>query len=95
MLTHSNSDTTLRWSRLRQDIGVIAWSSFLAACFGAMLFFAYFDPVLLAHDDQPPSWLADRMTGYALGFFFFWLITAVTGILVAYLLDSGSRDGLP
>jgi hypothetical protein len=80
-----------RWLRFRQDLGVLLWSSFLAACVATMFFFAYFDPVLLAADDSPPGWLADRQTGYAVGFFFFWAVCTIAGLLTAYLIDT--RDG--
>lgn len=73
---------------LRQDAGAFLWSSFLAACLATMVFFAFFDPLLLAHDDAPPAWLADRMTGYAVGFFFFWFVCAVAAVLTAYLIDT-------
>ena len=79
------------WPRLRQDLGVILWCSFLAACFATMLFFAIFDPIYLKYDDDPPSWLAARRTGYALGFFFFWLTTAVAAALTAWLVDTRNR----
>lgn len=90
--TEPAEKSTKPWSRLKRDIGVIVWCSFLAAALASLLFFAYFDPQLLAHDDAPPRWLADRMSGYASGFFFFWLIAAVSGGLVAYLLDSLSEQ---
>lgn len=76
------------WSQLKRDFGVVVWSSFLAGSAGTMIFFAYFDPLLLTHDDAPPAWLSDRMFAYAVGFFFFWLIAAAAGALVAYLLDT-------
>jgi hypothetical protein len=72
----------------REGLGVILWASFLAACAGTMLFFALFDPALLAHDDAPPSWLADRMTGYAIGFFFFWALCTIASFLTAYLIET-------
>jgi hypothetical protein len=75
-----------RW--LRRDIGPVLWSAFLAACIATMLFFALFDPILLMHDDAPPPWLADRRTGYALGFFFFWLMTTIAALLAAWLIDT-------
>ena len=78
------------WSWLRRDVGPVLWSAFLAACFGTMLFFALFDPVLLMHDEAPPAWLADRRTAYALGFFFFWLMTTVAASLTAWLIDTRS-----
>lgn len=78
------------WSRLRQDIGAVLWSAFLAACLATMLFFAVFDPLLLARDSDPPRWLADRKTGYTMGFFFFWLVTTVSALLTAWLIDTRS-----
>ena len=64
---------------------MLLWASFLAACVATLFFFAYFDPVLLAHDVAPPAWLADRMTGYAVGFFFFWAVCTIASFLTAYL----------
>lgn len=92
--TQLETDTPTVWSRLRQDIGVIVWCSFLAACFATMLFFAIFDPIYLKHDDDPPAWLADRRTGYALGFFFFWLTSLIAAALTAWLVDTRSNDGV-
>jgi hypothetical protein len=83
------------WSRLRQDAGALLWSSFLAACVGTVLFFAYFDPMLLADDARPPHWLADRMTGYAIGFFFFWLVCAIAAFLTAWLIDTRAQGNAP
>jgi hypothetical protein len=80
------------WSRLRQDIGAILWCSFLAACLATMLFFAVFAPIYLKRDDNPPIWLADRRTGYAVGFFFFWLTSAVAAALTAWLVDTRSTS---
>jgi hypothetical protein len=76
------------WSHRRQEVGVIVWSSFLAACFATMVFFAYFDPMLLGNDADPPEWLSSSMAGYAFGFFFFWIVTALSAWLTAYLLDT-------
>jgi hypothetical protein len=73
---------------LRQDLGVLLWASFLGACAGTLLFFAYLDPLLLSHDEAPPAWLADRMTGYTVGFFFFWAICTVASLLTAYLIET-------
>lgn len=83
-------DTPKAWSRLRQDVGIVVWAGFLAACLATMLFFAVFDPVLLARDESPPAWLADRRTGYAIGFFFFWLTTLAAAALAALLIDTRS-----
>jgi hypothetical protein len=84
-------DVTTR-SRLLQDAGVLLWSSFLAACVATMVFFAYFDPLLMREDHAPPSWLADRMSAYTAGFFFFWIVCAIASSLTAWLIDTRERD---
>jgi hypothetical protein len=89
----SDEDRPAPWSRVRQDVGAVVWSSFLAACLATMLFFAAFDPLLLASDDNPPWWLESRMTGYGIGFFFFWFVCAVAGFLTSALLHSGAASG--
>lgn len=76
------------WTNLREDIGVVVWSSFLAACLATLLFFAYFDPLLLGDDQDPPRWLGSRMAGYGLGFFFFWAMTMVSAALTSFLIDT-------
>jgi hypothetical protein len=95
MSTHADSPKARRrtWPRFREDLGVLLWASFLAASVATMFFFAYFDPVLLAHDVAPPAWLADRMTGYAVGFFFFWGVCTIASFLTAYLIDTRSAEG--
>jgi hypothetical protein len=84
-----------RWPIPARDVGLLLWAAFLAACVGTMVFFAFFDPVLLARDATPPRWLADRMTGYACGFFFFWGLCSVAAFLTAFMIDTqtAARDG--
>ena len=55
-LEHPNPHAR-RWPMMRRDVAILLWASFLAACVATMLFFAMFDPLLLAHDDTPPRWL--------------------------------------
>jgi hypothetical protein len=62
------------------------WAGFLSACFATMLFFACFDPQQLFDADPWPSWLADRRSGYALGFFFFWAMSTLAGGLSTWLI---------
>lgn len=91
MNTLDPNDPTIEpqpWSRRAQDVAAVAWSGFLAACLGTFIFFAFFDPQLLADDLHPPKWLMNRMTGYAVGFFFFWFVATVAAALTAYLLES-------
>jgi len=75
-------------ARIRIDTGIVIWASFLAACIGTMVFFALFDPLLLADDIAPPAWLRDRMTAYTIGFFFFWLVSGLASAFTAFLVDT-------
>src|SRR5512139_2094852 len=75
----------VRWPRLRQDVAIVTWLSFLVVSVATMICFAFIDPVLVGNDDYPPPAFASRMTGYALGFFFFWLISALSSLLTLYL----------
>jgi hypothetical protein len=79
------------WSRSHERISVTLWTSYLAACVETMVFFACFDPLLLANIDAAPGWLAVRPIAYAAGFFFFWAFTFVGSFLTAYMLDSSSN----
>lgn len=88
----AQSQTEQRWPRFRQDLAVLLWASFLAACVATLFFFACFDPVMLADDAAPPAWLADRRTGYAVGFFFFWTVCTIASFLTAYLIDTRAAE---
>jgi hypothetical protein len=74
------------WPEFRQDLGALLWASFLAACVATLFFFAFLDPLTLSDDHEPPSWLADRRTGYALGLFFFWAVAIIASALTAFLI---------
>lgn len=73
------------------DIAAAAWGSFLAACFGALLFFALFDPGRLGEASDSIDQI-DRMTGYGIGFFFFWLICAVGAGLTLLLVRTARGE---
>jgi hypothetical protein len=75
----------VRWPRLWQDVAIVAWPSFIVAAVATMICFAFIDPLLVGHDDFPPPAFATRMSGYAIGFFFFWLISALSSLLTLYL----------
>ena len=79
------------WPHFREDLGVLLWASFLAACVATLLFFACFDPQLLVDNHAPPPWLADRRAGYTVGFFFFWMMSAIASFLTAYLIETRSN----
>jgi hypothetical protein len=87
------------WSVLAQAIAAVLWPSFLAASIATMLFFAFVDPALLGHTATPAVDIS-RMTGYGIGFFFFWLITTISSAASVYLVctargqqDKQGQDG--
>jgi Na+-driven multidrug efflux pump len=82
----------VRWPRLRQDVAIVTWPSFLVACVATMICFAFIDPVLVGNDDYPPPAFASHMSGYAIGFFFFWLISALSSLLTLYLARTARPD---
>jgi peptidoglycan/LPS O-acetylase OafA/YrhL len=79
-------------NRRQRDVAVIGWCSFLVAAVGTMVFFAWVDPLALADVTEPPL-PVDRMTGYAVGFFFLWLLCAASAALTVYLIRT--RHGHP
>jgi hypothetical protein len=79
-------------SRRQRDVAVVGWCSFLVAAAGTMVFFAWIDPLALAEITEPPL-AVDRMTGYALGFFFFWGLAMLAAALTVYLIRT--RHGHP
>ena len=77
-----------KWSRNKQAVAAVIWISFLAASVATMLFFALFDPVeLLATVDIEVG----RQSGYALGFFFFWVISAGCSAVTAWLVRTAPK----
>jgi len=84
-----------RWSRKAQNLAAILWPSFLAACFATGLFFSQIDPVDLVSITPLATGFSD-LGGYALGFFFFWLVCGVSSLLSVFLIrTSRRRDGKP
>jgi hypothetical protein len=71
--------------------GAVAWPSFLAAATATMFFFAMFDPVRLGEIITLPFELS-RPMGYTIGFFLFWLLTALSSYLTALLLLTRSAS---
>jgi hypothetical protein len=87
-----DEDRAHELSRNQRDVLVVGWCSFLAAAVATMVFFAFVDPLALADIAEPPL-PVDRMGGYALGFFFFWLLAAASATLTVYLIRT--RHGHP
>jgi hypothetical protein len=78
------------------DVGLVSWSSFLAAGVASMLFFAAVDPQLLRDAGPRIFDNLSRETGYTLGFFFFWALAASAAALSVYMVRSlGRRDDRP
>lgn len=67
------------------------WPSFIAGAVATMFFFAFFDPSLFGEGAVPPRWLTGRMTGYAVGFFFFWSICTLSSALTLYLVRTAHQ----
>ncbi len=79
------------WSAAAQTAAAILWPSFLAAAMATMLFFAFVDPEL-AHEATTPPLQISRMTGYAIGFFFFWFVAAISSAVSVYLLRTSHAE---
>lgn len=75
------------WSQARQRVAIAIWSSFLAAAAASVVCFAFIDPAAIELLDGADATLA-RMTGYALGFFLFWIATASASLLTLYLVST-------
>jgi hypothetical protein len=82
----------LRWPRLGQDVAIVLWPSFLVASVATMVCFAFLDPLLVGNDDYPPPAFSTRMTGYAVGFFFFWLVSSLSSLLTLYLVRTARAE---
>ncbi|MDH3560870.1 MAG: hypothetical protein OEN52_07950 [Gammaproteobacteria bacterium] len=84
--------TTSRISRLQKCIAIL-WPSFLTAIVATGLFFSAFDPDDLIPFGADPE--VSRLGIYTIGFFLFWLITAVSGIGTLYFaITNCMRQGM-
>lgn len=75
---------------LSQRLGAILWPSFFAAAVSTMVCFALLDPLTL-RDMTFPDLQISRETGYAIGFFAFWIATAASSLFTWILLRPASR----
>jgi len=79
-----------KWSRNKQAVATVIWISFLAASVATMMFFALFDPTeLMATLDGDID--IDRQSGYAIGFFFFWTVSAGCSAVTAWLVRTAPK----
>jgi len=79
-----------RWLRI---LGSTLWPSFLVAAGASIVFFANIDPETLRLDSLPGIQIT-RMTGYAIGFFMFWMVALASSLLTLLLLTP-APDGRP
>jgi hypothetical protein len=77
------------------DIALVVWPSFLAAGVASLLFFAAVDPQILRDAGPRIFDNLNREAGYALGFFFFWIIAALASSLSVYMIRSARREAGP
>ena len=77
-----------KWSRNAQAVATVIWISFLAASVATMLFFALFDPVELF---ATVGIAMGAQAGYAVGFFFFWFISAGCSAVTAWLVRTAPK----
>lgn len=84
-----DGDRPRRWRRRQRDFAYVAWISFLMACAAAAVFFAMVDPAVLS-GTTTPGWEISRQTGYVIGFFGFWVLTAATAVFAIWLVRTES-----
>ena len=78
-------------SRLLRALGVNLWSAFLWAGVATTLFFATFDPEVIAINATYPASLSAE-AGYTLGFLLFWALLSLHGACVQYLGSSETKQ---
>ncbi len=80
------SSTTIDYSKVGrcQTVSAVLWPSFLMAGLATVLFFTFFDP----HDLAAATGLEgiSRMDAYSIGFFLFWVLTALSSLGTRYFL---------
>jgi hypothetical protein len=81
---------TKQWSRNKQSVAIVIWMSFLVAGIATMVFFAVFDPAALAIAIDEKLEI-NREAGYAIGFFFFWILTATSSAVTAWLVRTAPK----
>jgi hypothetical protein len=88
--SHTEGEAPRVWRKKQRDIANILWISFLTASVATMVFFASVDPEVLSGNNTL-GWEISRQSGYALGFFGFWALTGVTGLLCVLLVRTERR----
>ena len=79
------------WSQTRQDVAAVTWPAFLVAIVANIVFFSFFDPAVLGEVSTPQIYVS-RMTGYALGFFMFWVFLMMSSALTLFLIRTAHNN---
>ena len=79
------------WRRGWRDAAAILWTAFLTAAAASVIVFGLFDPLELSTISSVPL-PANRMAGYAAGFFFLWAICALSAAMAVFMLRSYRRN---
>lgn len=90
MSTPVNNDLPPDLSLRSRSIAVVAWSGFLTAAIATMICFALLDPEAIG-SGLVPDWWTDRLTVYAIGFFFFLLVGLSSAAMAVYLVRTEAR----
>lgn len=80
------------WSRQRQNAAAVIWPAFMIAGVATIVFFAVFDPVVLGEVATPQIYVS-RMTGYAIGFFMFWIFLTLSSAMTLFLIRTAHEPG--
>lgn len=72
------------------SIGVSIWISFLSAAGATALFFASFDPSIIAQLATYPI-VMSRTAGYSIGFLLFWLLLIINSLAVIFLIRGNPK----
>jgi hypothetical protein len=65
-------------------VGIVVWSSFLAACAGTLFLFAFIAPTDIIGAADGSDW-QDHLGAYSLGFLGLWCLAAVASTIALYL----------
>lgn len=77
--------------KLKRDIGIVLWVSFLGASLGSLIIFGLLDPQAMT-GAWTEKWDMGREWGYTLGFGFLWMICIVTAALTLYMVRTGPES---
>jgi hypothetical protein len=91
---HDDDAMPRELTRCQRDAALVGWVSFLVASAATMVFFAWIDPAQLATIADAPL-PDDRMAGYAIGFFFFWALCAMSTALAVCMIRTRHRNTPP